>query len=213
MNINDLLEMLDLEDGSQFEYFECMSDLVEAEEEIDAEVMYQLFEQADMETVAGLFDTYFDDILEAVPEDAMEVYTLLDSVKMSMIGMAKNIGDESDMVRFAEQFAAFRNWYSIDSQVYLAEIGNYENEQCVCMRDALTMHRCEELGGEKYEYTFDEALNFEMDEYSMSFADLVREDEPMYDDDYEDIGDLDVPGLEYTDRIFRPEDEDDNNLN
>ena len=206
MNINELLEMLDLEVGAQFEYFECMSDLVEAEDEINADVMYQLFKDIDMEIMADLLNNYFDDILEAVPEDAMEVYTLLDSVKMSMIGMAKNIGDETDTVRFAEQFAAFRNWYSIDSQVYLAEIGNYENEQCVCMRDALTMHRCEELGGEKYEYTFDEALNFEMDEYSMSFADLINE-EPSYDDDFEDIGDLDVPGLEYTDRIFNPDDE------
>lgn len=207
MTLNDLLEMLDLEDGSQFEYFENMSDLVESEEEIDEDIMYQLFKDIDMETMASLLNTYFDDVLEAVPEDSMEVYTLMDSVKMSMIGMAKNINDETDLVRFAEQFAAFRNWYSIDSQVYVCEVGNYGDEKCVNMRDALTLSRCEELGGEKYEYTFDEALNFEMDEYSMSFADLVRDEEPMYDDDYEDIGDLEVPGLEYTDRIFRPEDE------
>ena len=95
MNINDLLELLDIENGSQFEYFECMSDLVEAEDEIDAEIMYQLFKEVDMETMADLFNTYFDDILEAVPEDAMEVYTLLDSVKMSMIGMSKNTSESS----------------------------------------------------------------------------------------------------------------------
>ena len=46
MTINDLLEMLDIEDGSQFEYFECMSDLVEAEDEIDADVMYHNFRGA-----------------------------------------------------------------------------------------------------------------------------------------------------------------------
>ena len=63
MTINDLLEMLDIEDGSQFEYFECMSDLVEAEDEIDADVMYQLFKEVDMKTMAGLLDTYFDDKL------------------------------------------------------------------------------------------------------------------------------------------------------
>ena len=206
MTINDLLEMLDLEDGSQFEYFENMSDLVETEEEIDADVIYQLFKEADMETVAELLNTYFDEILEAVPEDSAEVYTLLDSAKMSMAGMAKNISEETDIVRFAEQFADFRTWYSVESQVYVCEIGNYENEKCVCMRDALTLARVENLGGEKYEYTFDEAFDFEMDEYSMSFADLVREEQQEYDPEAEELEGLDIPGLEYTDHIFTPDD-------
>lgn len=206
MTLNDLLEMLDLEDGSQFEYFENISDLVEGEDEIDPEVMYQLFKDINMDTMADLLNTYFDEILEAVPDDAMEVYTLLDSVKMSMMGMAKNISEETDIVRFAEQFALFRNWYSSESQVYICEIGNYGDEKCVNMRDALTLSRCEELGGEKYEYTFDEALNFEMDEYTMSFADLVREEVPEYDPDMEELAGLDIPGLEYTDQIFAPDD-------
>lgn len=206
MTINDLLEMLDLEEGSQFEYFENMSDLVESEEEIDADVMYQLFKEVDMETMADLLNTYFDEILEGVPDDAAEVYTSIDSVKMSMIGMAKNIGDETDIVRFAEQFAAFRNWYSIDSQVYVYEVGNYGEEKCINMRDALTLSRCENLGGEKYEYTFDEALNFEMDEYTMSFADLVHEEEQDYYDDVAELEGLDLPGLEYTDQIITTDD-------
>lgn len=206
MTLNELLEMLDLEESSQFEYFENISDLVESEEEIEAEVMYQLFKDIDMKTMADLLNTYFDDILEAVPDDALEVYTLIDSVKMSMIGMAKNISEETDIVRFAEQFTGFRNWYSIDSQVFVCEVGNYGDEKCVNMRDALTLSRCEELGGEKYEYTFEEALTFEMDEYSMSFADLVNDEDTDYNDDYEDIGDLDIPGLEYTDHIFTPDD-------
>lgn len=208
MTINDLLEMLDLEDGSQFEYFENISDLVESEEDIDADVLYQLFKDINMETMADLLKTYFDEILESVPEDAMEVYTLLDSVKMSMIGMAKNIGDETDILRFAEQFAAFRSWYSIESQVYVCEVGNYSNEECVCMRDALTLSRVEKLGGDKFEYTFDEAMDFEMDEYSMSFADLVSEEQPDYDPEMDELDGLEIPGLEYTDHIFRPEDED-----
>lgn len=211
MTLEELLEMLDLEDGSQFEYFENMSDLVEAEDEVHPDVMFRLFADINMETMADLLNTYFDEILEAVPNDAMEVYTLLESAKMSMIGMAKNINEETDIVRFAEQFTEFRNWYSVYSRVYVCEVGNYGDEKCVNMRDALTLSRCEDLGGEKYEYTFDEAMTLEMDEYSMSFADLVRDEDAAFDDDFEDIGDLEVEGLEYTDRIFRPEEED--NLN
>lgn len=205
MTLNDILEMLELEEASEFEYFENLADLAEADEDMEPEVLYQLFKNVDMDTLADIIGNYFDELLEAVPEDAMEVYTLLDSVKMSLIGMAKNVEDETDIVRFSEQFAEFRNWYSIESQVYVCEVGNYENEKCINMRDALTLSRVENLGGEKYEYTFDEALDLEVDEYAMSFADLAREEQPDYDTQYDELEDTDIPGLEYTDHIFTPD--------
>lgn len=209
MTLMELLEILDLEEASQFEYFENLSDLVELEEEIELDVICQLFKDVNMETMADLLDTYFGEILESVPGDAMEVYTLLDSVKMALMGMAKNVEEESDIVRFADEFHRFRTWYSLESQVWVREVGSIAGDQCVVMRDALTMARVEELGGEKYEYTFDEALDFEMDQYTMSFADLIQEeayDSMDRDEAMEDFEGMDIPGLEYTDQIFTPDD-------
>ena len=206
MTLDKLLEMLELDEASQFEYFENFADLTETDEELEPEVLYQLFKDVDMDTLADIIGNYFDELLESVPEDAMEVYTLIDSVKMSLMGMAKNISEDTDTVRFADQYADFHRWFSIESQVYVCEIGNYDNEKCVTMRDALILSRVENLGGEKYEYTFDEAMDLEIDEYAMSFADLAREEQPVYDEQYDDLEDVDIPGLEYTDHIFRPED-------
>ena len=42
MNLEELLEYLDLDDGSEFEYFEAMADLVESEDYIDSDAVYGL---------------------------------------------------------------------------------------------------------------------------------------------------------------------------
>ena len=56
-------------------------------------------------------------------------------------------------------------------------------------------------GGEKYEYIFDDIMGFEMDEYTMSFAELAGDTGSGQDRDIEleTLSDVDFPGLEYTD--------------
>ena len=44
MNFETLLEFLELESADEFEYFENLADLVEADAEILPEAVYQLFE-------------------------------------------------------------------------------------------------------------------------------------------------------------------------
>ncbi len=177
MNFEELLEYLDLEDGGQFEYFEAMADMLESEEYIEQEAMYQLFDEADKTMIEELLNDYFEDILEGLPENAGEIYSLLHQIKMSLTGMISNIEDESDLRRFTDEFHKFKNWYSHESEVELSpENGGaplYHN-----VRDAITAARLERLGGEKYRYDFENALDYELDSYVISFADLVKaEDE------------------------------------
>ena len=110
MTLKELLELLDLEDASQFEYFENISDLIESDKEIDMDVLYQLFKEMDMDMLADLYETYFDEILETVPAQNMDLYSLLDSVKLFLIGMARNMESDNDLLRMAEEFARFRRW-------------------------------------------------------------------------------------------------------
>ena len=42
------------------------------------------------------------------------------------------------------------------------------------LRDALTLLRLEKLGEEEYSYDFSECLDYELEDYIMSFADLAR---------------------------------------
>lgn len=184
MNFEKLLEYLELESPEEFEYFENLADLVEADVEIAPEAVYPLFEGIDMELFAELVSNYFEEMLKSMPEDAMEMYTLLDSVKMALMGMAKNIGEENDLVLLTDEFCRFRDWYSLDSAVWVQEIGESRTrEKSLTLRDALTLSRLEKLGGEKFEYSFEEALRFEISEYTMSFADLAAEEQEEYTDE------------------------------
>lgn len=209
MKFEALLDYLELEEASEFEYFENLADLVEADMEIEPELIYKLLEAVDLKIFAELVETYFEDVLNAVPEEAMELYTLLDSLKMALMGMARNIEEEKDLVLLSDEFSRFRSWYSVDSKVWVRDLsGSGRSENCVALRDALTLARMEALGGEKYEYYFDEALNFELDQYTMSFADLIQKETAEgagRDAELEEMADVEIEGLEYTDQIFTPE--------
>ena len=103
MNFEELLDYLDLEEAGQFEYFEALADLVECEEPIEMEAIYKLFEGADKETVATLLEDYFEDVLDGLPENAGEIYSLLHQIKLSLVGMVTNIEDENDLRKFSPQ--------------------------------------------------------------------------------------------------------------
>lgn len=173
MDYYELLEYLELEDAGEFEYFEAMADLLESEEYIDIDALYQLFEGADNTMTGELLEDYFEDILEGLPEDSQEIYSLLHQVKISLEGLISHAEDEEDIRRFADEFSRFQNWYSHESEVKLTpEDGGqaiYHN-----VRDAITAARLEKLGGEKYVYDFEPALDYELDSYTMSFAELAE---------------------------------------
>ena len=182
MDFYELLDYLDLESAAEFEYFEAMADLVESDEDIEQEAVYALFEGADEEMISQLLEDYFEDILEGLPDDAGEIYSLLHQIKLSLIGLADNRDPgpeaEHDLRRLVDEFCRFRNWYVHESDVELTpEDGGAPQHQS--LRDAITTSRIQRLGGESYRYSFEESLLFELDSYTMSFAELaaVEEDE------------------------------------
>ena len=81
MDFYELLEYLDLEDAAEFEYFEAIADLIESEEYIEQEAMYQLFDGADNTMIEELLQDYFEDILDGLPENSGEIFSLLHQIK------------------------------------------------------------------------------------------------------------------------------------
>ena len=180
MDYKELIKYLDLEDGSDFQYFEAMADLLESDEYIEQEAIYQLFSEAENDMIAELLNDYFEDVTGGLPEDSGEIVSLMEQIRMCLEGLIMNAEDESEIRRFTDEFHRFRNWYAEESEVELLP----ENEgQALyqCLRDAITTARLERLGGQKYRYNFENALDYELDSYTMSFADLMAAE-----DDYND---------------------------
>ena len=195
MNYEELLEFLGIDNGNEFEYFENLSDLLESEEEIEDDALYLLFQQANKESLIDLIDNYFEDLLKSIPDDSADIFTLMEGVKMSFIGLIEATDsdrdeDETALVHFSDEINNFRQWYCIDSQ---AECINMEtkNREVVPLRDALVYSRLEKIDGEKYQYDFEGCMDYSPEEYVLSYGDLARavrednmEDESQFERDY-----------------------------
>ena len=94
-------------------------------------------------------------------------------IKLTLSGMINNIDDDSDLRRFTDEFFKFKNWYSEESEVAMAP-DNGGATVYMCVRDAITSARMEKLGGEKFSYDFENALDYELDSYTVAFSDLVQ---------------------------------------
>ncbi len=178
MDKEELFALLDIETGEEFEYFENFADFVEHEGIIDSDAVYELITDVDMKTFAELCESYFYETLENVPGDQIDLYNLLENIKRVLVGLseAARKGEDNAELNLADEFNRFRVWYSAESEVECKHALSGEIS-FVPVRDALANARLEKLSGDEYHYDFTNALNYEIEEFMMTFADLVSEDE------------------------------------
>ena len=198
MEYDELLEMLDITEAEEFQYFEHFADLMECEEHISYDALFELLSRADAHALDEIVENYFDEIANGLPDDSTEAFTFLKSLSMSLRGMLKPvINDDEDadrsMVAFVEEVNRFRAWYMIDSTI---ECTNRETgrAQELTFFEALVLARTEKLSNEETIYNFDDGIDYTLDEYVMSFADAFKAENE--DDGYieEDLSD---PDYEY----------------
>ena len=94
MNYYELTEYLEIEDGSQLQYFEEIADLIESDEHIEHEALQTLFSEVDRDITASLLDDYFNDITGGLPEEHSEMFSLLDQIRMELTGIIRNISED-----------------------------------------------------------------------------------------------------------------------
>lgn len=183
MDKERLYEMLDMENGADFQYFENVADLLESSEDTSSDLIYELLENIDLNTFAELLENYFDQIEDWVPDGETDIFTLLMNIKRVMIGMAQTVtgdneNDDTDdtMLQLADELGKFREWYSDTDNVECVDDETEEVSE-LPVRDALSLCREEKLGGKVYRYDFTEALDYELSEFIMTFADLADIDQ------------------------------------
>lgn len=182
MDKDQLLALLELEDTSEFFYFEHFSALLESEAELDYDLFYELLEQVPAKSLSELTDHYFEDILQGVPDDDMNLYTLFQEIRHTLHTLASASDQARNRALYIEELFRFRNWFLLDSLVNCTGVKD-RSVQRISVLEALTLYRLEKLSMEKYEYDFSDALDYEIDEYTM---DVVQElDEEALEEDHE----------------------------
>ena len=177
MTKQEFYDLLDIETAEDFKYVENIAQYLECEDEIEFSDLAELISEIDKVEASGLLDDYFEEIMEYIPEAETEVYSLLTNIRLSLTGMLKNADEVSTEAKIAEELERFRRWYSMDTT------GLKEIEQP--LRDALFTKRMESLEGTKYFYDFTEAMDYPLEEYVMTFGDMMTLAEESEADDNE----------------------------
>ncbi len=185
MNYKELLQFLEIENGNEFEYFENIADLFESEQDIEEEALYKLFNEVDYMAIIEIIENYFEDIMNALPDDSTEIYTLFETIKITLIGLLQSLEEEVALVHLCEEILRFRTWYSVLQSVECKNISTGETFS-VSIRDALSLARIEKLEGDKYQYDFEECMDYKIEEYIMSYGDMARANMKEIDDAMED---------------------------
>lgn len=175
MDREELFALLDIETGEDFQYFENFADFVENEGAIDSDAIYDLITEIDMKTFAELCESYFYETLENVPGDQIDIYSLLENIKRVLVGLSEAVrkGEENADLKLTDEWNKFRIWYSADSEVECKKTASDEVHY-VPVRDALVISRMEKLDGDEYRYDFAGALDYELEEFIMNYADMAE---------------------------------------
>ena len=59
MNFEQLLKLLQIEDATEFEYFENFADLIESEGQIADDALYKLINECNQDSLLEIIDNYF----------------------------------------------------------------------------------------------------------------------------------------------------------
>lgn len=178
MEKEELLKYLDIESGKEFQYFEDFANLVECENAIDSDILYELLSDVEMDVFRELCQNYFEDIMNSIPDSQIDLYNLLENIRRVLEGLSEAVrsDEENALLKLADELNRFRNWYSDEYTVEMRDLDTNEiTEETV--RDALANARMEKLIGAEYNYDFEKALDYQLEEFIMTYADLVAEAE------------------------------------
>ena len=211
-DLDTLLGLLDIEDPSDFEYFEQFAELTEMDEELPVEALHALFLGADAAALAAMTESYFDELLRAVPDSAAELYTLLTAIKTHLTGIiaVEEGGAFADL--FTEEYLRFRTWYKDDSLVLCTDgrssaLAGDEETQTVSLMEALTSSLLQEITGDDIMFDFTDVQDYELDEYIIPFSHLMDDYDENYDRDEDDWGEDDEYGEVDDDRFDERDDD------
>lgn len=182
MEYEALLNFLEMESPEDFEYFDHLSDLMELEEEIDYDSFFRILSQVTKETMTELLEHYFIDITEHMPDTTVEIHTLMDEIHRCLIGLARYLDSAEGRRAFVDELYRFRSWYALSGEVVIKNLASGRRFR-VSVSEALATSRMEALGGDDYDYDFEDCLSYEPEEYSMTINEAMAS---VYDEEDED---------------------------
>lgn len=169
MDRDKLYEILDIESPDEFEYYENLSALLEADEMIDSDLILALLKEIELEKLADMLESYFDEWNKVIPDELAELYVTIDTVKLSIMGNFNEYMTDEDYSSLAQAIYDFRRWYVLEDHVHDEESGIELN-----VRDARYNLSASRFTGDECNYNFDDAYQYVGDSYSVKISDIIE---------------------------------------
>ena len=163
-----MYHILDIDSPEEFQYYENLASLLESDEFIEENLIKDLVRTVDSERLAEHMDSYFESFLKHVPDSETELYVLVESMGRMFDGLISDSMTDHEMAKLASEIARFRKWYVHDLNTFDRIEGIEKN-----VRDARYDIAAANLLGEKADFDFRPALDYEVEGFDVRIADLI----------------------------------------
>ena len=188
MDRNTFYDLVDIETPEDFKFYDNIENLIESDEEWDIDNLSPLLIEIPNDVMTELIDEYFKSLLDRLPDDETDLYTLIYNVSRTMKsvlnvdGISSEFGNENADIekehandpkrRLSYELKKFSDWFSRENLVDIKDLENGKEFKAP-LRDVLGMITLEKLGIGSYSYNFDDCNDYELDEYILNFSDFA----------------------------------------
>ena len=163
MKLTELMDMLNMDELYEFEYFEQLADLLECEEEIPFDAFFEVLSQTEGDTMSEIIGNYMEELAENLPDFNADLFTIVETIKQRLLLLTETLEEKDTKRTFAEELYRFKEWYTNPE-------GASANGNPCSVLEAVALHRAEGLGGSKMKYNFENSLDYEMEELSIGLG-------------------------------------------
>lgn len=189
MNKSDILNMLEIENWNDVQYYEQFLLLIEHLEKINEDILIEVFSNMDSNECKSYIEFYFNDLMTGIPDDNMDLYKIFSSVKLTLCEAASAINKDARAVgNLAYEILRFQQWLTEGKLLVRTNTSNHTENMSIY--DALLSYRMNQLNVGKYNIIvpddFEYAIydyEYDVDEYSET---ILVEDEDYNDFQEED---------------------------
>lgn len=165
MKLQELMEMLNMENPADFQYFEQLADLLEYDDEIPYDLFYTVLSEVESETMGELIENYMDELSDNLPEHTTDLFTLVETIKQRLLLLAQDLEIPETRRTFTEELFRFRLWYTRPDAVLV------DGAACSLL-EAITLQRAEKLGENKHQYDLEDCIDYELEEITMNLGEF-----------------------------------------
>lgn len=167
MVLEDLMNEIDVESAEDFKYFEQFSALMENEfDELEYDDFAELMLMPDGESLSEMTTSFFEDLVRGVPDDNTELYSVIQTIKDTLVSLAEHTHHRGRGF-YADELFRFREWLlSHDAVTCTPEAGG--DALRMTPLEALMLFREEKLSGTRYNYDFSDCMPSGPDEYTLN---------------------------------------------